>query len=57
MSESGAFEARLQTAVACGDNLSNPALEAASPTSEWVRLSIAGHLRFFDGHFAIGDEL
>src|SRR5882724_12180896 len=39
ISESGKLAAIKQTAVARGDNLSNPALAAASPTSECVRLS------------------
>ncbi len=41
MSASGALAASTQSAVAPGDNLSNPALAAVSPTSEWVRLSIS----------------
>src|SRR5687767_10502709 len=40
MSKSGALAAITQRVVAPGDNFSNPALAAVSPTSEWVRLSI-----------------
>ena len=41
MSESGAFAASMQSAVAPGDSFSSPALAAVNPTSEWVRLSIS----------------
>ena len=41
MSESGELAASRHSVVAPGDSLSNPAFAAASPTNEWVRLSIA----------------